>query len=263
MKPPMLKQPDRPVFHPELGAYFQGLRARRKLASLRVAERVAAELDLDVKYTDLQRLEAGKTLNPDPSLIRDLSALYKRPYEELVAKFVEARFGTTVEKLGRALGGPAEPVGISVSGSDFGAVPLMRSRIAAGRELVVEDGDYAGTLAFNAKFLNRWKRPICVRVGAHEESMLPLITPDDVVLLECAEASRLEPDQANIYAVRVDGGATLKRVEVIQQDGRAWLALLSENPDKKRYPVRLMPIEEHASVLDYVVGRVVWHGQYV
>jgi phage repressor protein C with HTH and peptisase S24 domain len=257
----MAKLVDRPVFHPGLGAYFQALRSGRKLGSLRVAARVAREQQLDVTYQVLQRLEAGRTLNPDPTLIQSLARLYKRPYAELVAAFVEARFGTSIQDLGRATG--IEPSNVTLGSEEFGAVPLMKGRIAAGSPLVIDDDEYSGALAFGTKWLSKWKRPLCVRVGPREESMIPLIAPNDVVLLECDVKGLDRPDPSAVYAVRADGGSTLKRVELVREGARAWLALLSENPDKKRYAVRMLPIEEGSAVADYLVGRVVWHGQHM
>lgn len=42
----------------------------------------------------LLRLERGQTLNPSPEVLRALSLLYERTYDELVCLFVSHRFGT-------------------------------------------------------------------------------------------------------------------------------------------------------------------------
>lgn len=147
----------------------------------------------------------------------------------------------------------------------FDAVPLMSGKIAAGNALEVLD-ESDRSLAFTRSFLRRWKRPICVQVGAKEESMLPVITPNDVVLLDQddpAVTGATTPDPSDIYAVRVDGGSTLKRVDLVRDGDRAWLALMSENQDKRKYPVRMLPVEEGASWHRYLIGRVVWHGQHM
>ncbi|MEZ5421008.1 MAG: S24 family peptidase [Vicinamibacterales bacterium] len=134
--------------------------------------------------------------------------------------------------------------------------------MAAGSPLTIDDHEHARSPAFSATFLKRWRQPICVRVGPREESMLPVIAPGDVVLLERAGENR-PPDPAGIYAVRVDDGSTLKRVQLLEQGERAWLALLSENPDKRKYGARLVPVDEGDRWQDHLIGRVVWHGQYV
>lgn len=83
----------RPVFHPEVGAFFRALREehgwnQRQAAS--IAERKGLTA---LTRQVLLRLEAGKTKNPEPVVIRALAALYDVPYEGLVARWVEHRFG--------------------------------------------------------------------------------------------------------------------------------------------------------------------------
>lgn len=232
---------------PKFGQKLRKLRERR--LGKRSSVRAAAEL-LGLKSgTTVWRYEQGQ--QPDIETVWRMSKAYSASFDELfrdlVAEVTDGAY-TPAPSL------PAAPDG-------FGAVPLMKGRIAAGHALVIEDGEYAGALAFNAKFLRQWRQPVCVRVGDREESMMPLILPGDVVLLECDTSGLERPDPGAVYAVRVDGGSTLKRVDLVRERGHAWLALLSENPDKRRYPVRMIAIEDGAAVSDHLIGRVVWHGQ--
>lgn len=85
----------RPVFDAELGRFFENLRIERKFKHQRQAAHIAkTKLRLKhVTYQRLQQLEAGKTKNPDPRLLRDLAVLYSVPYETLVERWVAHRFG--------------------------------------------------------------------------------------------------------------------------------------------------------------------------
>lgn len=60
-----------------------------------------------------------------------------------------------------------------------------------------------------------------------------------------------------IYAVNVDGGATLKRIVKVE----GGIALVADNPDKESYPTVDVPIEEGQSLFDIVIGEAIWWGQ--
>ena len=59
--------------------------------------------------------------------------------------------------------------------------------------------------------------------------------------------------------MNVDGGSMLKRVAVSNQT----LMLISENPDKERYPTIPVPLEDGATLFDVLVGEVMWRGQQI
>ena len=46
-----------------------------------------------VNQGKLSHIERGLNANPAPALLRELAVLYKRPYAELVARWVHVRFG--------------------------------------------------------------------------------------------------------------------------------------------------------------------------
>lgn len=240
----------------QFGERLTTWRGNREIAVVaRLAQRMGAKLS----EPTLRGLEYGWTGSPDPIALAVLAAIYDVPQDEMLDALVDARnaAGEAIRIERRPTTAP-----LAIDGHDFGAVPLMKGKIAAGSPLAIDDHESAGALAFSATFLRRWKLPVCVRVGPREESMLPVIAPGDVVLLERAGESR-PPDPTGIYAVRVDDGSTLKRVQLVEQDGRAWLALMSENSDKRKYGVRMVPVSDGDRWQEYLVGRVVWHGQYV
>lgn len=250
----------RPVFLPELGQFFQQLREQKgwkqAYAGSLAERRGLSGLSRQV----LLRLEAGRTKNPEPNVLRSIATLYQVPYEELLARFWQARYGVSPEHV-TAARARLEPTPATVEGEgpSFTRVPLMADPIAAGQPLRIDDGDIASYLAFEESIVRRWHSPVCVRIGPREESMLPLLQPGQIVVLDRGDAKRLAPKPTRVYAVRVDEGATLKRLEIVEhREGRV-LALISENPDKAKYPTRLMSIVE-AVLTEIVIGEVVWHG---
>jgi hypothetical protein len=138
-------------------------------------------------------------------------------------------------------------------------VSVLSDKIAAGPPLAINDADISGHMAFSKRWLDRHgiTRPLCVAVGRRERSMLGTINPGEIVLLDCAEERRLAPKTDRIYGVNFDGGSTLKRLIVVEHG----LLLVADNPDKDEYPTRPLVLEEDQSLLDVIVGEVMWKGQ--
>jgi Peptidase S24-like len=204
------------------------------------------------------RLEAGKTKNPEPEVLRCLSDLYEVPIEELLARFWQARYGVSAGRVAAA--GEAKPT--SVPG--FVAIPLLHRPIAAGEPLDTNpDPDIDEALAFGERFVRRFTRPVCLRVGKREESMLPLIQPGDVVAIDQAEETRSKPLGGHVYAVNFgplsgENGGAVKRIELSDKH----LIVLSDNPDKARYPTRVFDLEGR-NLLEALKGEVVWVGKHL
>lgn len=138
---------------------------------------------------------------------------------------------------------------------EFMTVPLLAGHIAAGPPLVVDDRDVADHLAFARTFISGLgvTKPICVRVGRYERSMLPTIRPGDTVLLDCSDAKRENPRKDRIYAVNVEEGSTLKRVAIVG----GVITLCSDNLDKDEYPMRVIECEDDAQLRSVIVGEAV------
>lgn len=148
------------------------------------------------------------------------------------------------------------------SEDDFENVLLVEGRIAAGEPLVTNE-DVKEILKFKKAFLKRlrpemsaprdeWRRFVLVKVDERDGmSMYPRLLPGSTVLIDRHYTS-LTPyrkNEKNMYAVRRDGGATIKYVD---QDGNN-LVLRPHNHD---YPTNVIDIEEGKTVADFIVGRV-------
>lgn len=243
----------RPVFHRELGRLFTEKRTLRGWSQGQAVLR-SRQLGAPVSLNSLRYLEEGKTKYPDADALRALSKLYDLDYEDLVARFVRANYDITVNNESHALLIRSEG-----DVTEFASVRVLEDRIAAGSPLIINESDVAGQMAFSRRSLDRMgiTAPVCVRVGRRERSMAPTIQPDDMVLLDCSDERRMTTQRDRIYAVNVDGGATLKRI--VQIEGG--IALVADNPDKETYPTNDVLLEEGQSLFDIVIGQAMWWGQ--
>ena len=145
---------------------------------------------------------------------------------------------------------------------DFENVLLVEGTIAAGEPLVTSER-VKDILKFKKSFLKRlrpatesprdgWQRFVLVKVDTHDGmSMYPRLLPGATVLID-RHYNSLEPyrkSEPNMYAVRKDGGATVKYVELAGRN-------LVLRPHNQSYPVSIVPIEDGKTFADYIVGRI-------
>jgi SOS-response transcriptional repressor LexA len=148
------------------------------------------------------------------------------------------------------------------SEGEFENVVLTDGAIAAGEPLITSER-VQDILKFKKAFLRRlrpqmegmrdgWQRFVLVKVDARDGmSMYPRLLPGSMVLID-RHYNSLQPykkGEPNMYAVRKDGGCTVKYVEVDNDN-------LVLRPNNQAYPVSVINIEEGKTVSDYIVGRV-------
>ncbi len=139
--------------------------------------------------------------------------------------------------------------------SPFQEVPLLKGRIAAGQPFPME-ARFSGSRAFTAEFLKRFTRPVLVKVGASEISMLPSVQPNDLLLIDQEEEKRRKPLFTRIYALALEEGGTIKRCEVVEGE----LVIVPENMQQRSFSPRTVGLEDR-NILDMVKGEVVWIGR--
>jgi hypothetical protein len=89
----ILSVPKRPVFHPELGKFFRGLRETNTAWGQRQAARIAAGKKFRVlNANSLGALERGAIKNPEPELLQEVAALYGVAYSEVAGQFLAHRY---------------------------------------------------------------------------------------------------------------------------------------------------------------------------
>lgn len=140
----------------------------------------------------------------------------------------------------------------------FAPVPVLNAELAAGDGAANGDEPVIAHLAFRRDWLRRigLSPQAAVIARARGRSMEPTIHDGDMVLIDRGASTlparpRDASDQrpARIYALRDDGGARVKRLDLAAP---GVLALMSDNPD---HPPEFRPVSEVQ-----VIGRVVWWG---
>lgn len=224
------------------------------------AVRLVQGMGIDFDSATLRGWEYGWTGSPDPLRLLALARVY------------EVTMPQVLEALTLSRSAAAKPIRIPASLADepapttvegFKAVRLLARPIAAGQPLTLEPDEKDSSLAFRDDVVSKFKKPLCLRVGRKEESMVPTIMPGDVVVIDHHEERRRKPVDGHIYAVNYgpltgEGGA-IKRVEVTDN---GILILISDNPDKGRYGTKAFSLEGK-NLLDIIKGEVVWYGRYV
>src|SRR6266481_4807243 len=148
------------------------------------------------------------------------------------------------------------------SEDEFEDVLLTEGTIAAGDPLITSE-NVKDILKFKKSFLRRlrpaqetardsWHRFVMVKVDARDGmSMYPRLLPGSTVLID-RHYNSLNPyrkGEQNMYAVRKDGGCTIKYVEVAG-------STIILRPHNQAYPISILQIEEDKTYADYIVGRV-------
>ncbi|MGZ4817942.1 MAG: XRE family transcriptional regulator [Terriglobales bacterium] len=148
------------------------------------------------------------------------------------------------------------------SEGEFEGVLLVDGAIAAGEPEITSEAVH-DMLKFKKSFLRRlrpesatprdnWRRFVLLRVDARDGmSMYPRLLPGSILLID-RHYNSLKPyrrTEQNMYAVRVNGGCTVKYVELAERN-------LVLRPHNQAYPVAVLPIEEGKRSSDYIVGRV-------
>jgi len=158
------------------------------------------------------------------------------------------------------------------SDDQFENVLLVDAEVAAN-EAVVTSAQVKDILKYKKNFLKRlranmesargpagaggrerkqWRRFVLIKAGREEGmSMYPRLLPNATVLIDRHYTSlqAYRKNEPNMYAVKKDGGCTVKYVE---RSGNN----LVLRPHNQAFPVEVVAIEESRTAADYIVGRV-------
>lgn len=150
------------------------------------------------------------------------------------------------------------------SEGEFENVLLVDAAVAANEPLVTSE-NVRDILKYKKSFLKRlrpnredgrdrgeWRRFVLVKVDQKDGmSMYPRLLPSATVLIDRHYTS-LQPyrrSEPNMYAVKKDGGCTVKYVEVSGSN-------LVLRPHNQGYPIEVVAMEEGKQPADYIVGRI-------
>ena len=148
------------------------------------------------------------------------------------------------------------------SDDEFENVLLVEPAIAAGEGSIISE-NVKDIRKFKKAFLKRlrpdlhddraqWRRFVLMKIDARDGmSMYPRLLPGATVLIDRHYNSlqsyrRIGP---NMYAVKKDGGCTVRYVEVAGSN-------LVLRPHNQAYPVDVLGMDEGSHYSDYIAGRV-------
>jgi len=233
---------------------------------------------LDMKFRQLQENLRRKLL--DRISERELTALglahltgFKQPH---ITNFLNRKRSLSLDAMDRVMNTQkmsvldlVDPEEINKRASilppsedDFDNVLLVEGAVAA-RDPIITSEKVRDILKFKKSFLKRlrpspensrngWQRFVLIKVDAQDGmSMYPRLLPGATVLID-RHYNALEPyrkQEPNMYAIRYNGGTTVKYVEL---SGRN----LVLRPHNQSYPVSILEIESGKTFSDYIVGRV-------
>ena len=233
---------------------------------------------LDMKFRQLQENLRRKLL--DRISERELTALglahltgFKQPH---ITNFLNRKRSLSLDAMDRVMNTQkmsvldlVDPEEINKRASilppsedDFDNVLLVEGAVAA-RDPIITSEKVRDILKFKKSFLKRlrpspensrngWQRFVLIKVDAQDGmSMYPRLLPGATVLID-RHYNALEPyrkQEPNMYAIRYNGGTTVKYVEL---SGRNLIL----RPHNQSYPVSILEIESGKTFADYIVGRV-------
>lgn len=84
----------RPVFHGRIGAELREMRESRGWTQSQVVDLARRRKLTGLSLQQLRYLEEGRTKHPDGDTLQAIASIYTLNYDELVARFVQASYGT-------------------------------------------------------------------------------------------------------------------------------------------------------------------------
>lgn len=142
---------------------------------------------------------------------------------------------------------------------DYIAVPLAEGSVAAGRGMVPDDFIKSWVLVWKNHDSVRFRTNlIAVEIGKGQDSMVPTLHPQDILLVDRDDFKDRFAPPGNIFLVREpDDSVTVKRVSIKQKNGDMMLTFYSDNVEHA--PTLYSLTEEYGGDIDRaVIGRVVW-----
>lgn len=140
----------------------------------------------------------------------------------------------------------------SFTGSEPVEVPLLEDKIAAGIPLPIS-GNWSETRFFTASFLKKFIDPILIEVGKDQDSMIPVVFPGDLLLIDRRPVEKPKP--GHIYAVNLDDGGSVKYCRI--QDNKLHITCENKFSDFKSVEIDLKGKKMDA----IIAGEVVWVGR--
>lgn len=133
-------------------------------------------------------------------------------------------------------------------------IPMLDIKLSAGNGNLIWEVDTSSQISLPRSMIDGGYdiKPDCiVIVVADGNSMLPTIHHDDRVIVDICETKDFINNK--VYALAIDDMWFIKRVKLDQETGG--IRIISDNPDKKRYPDKQISPDRMDSVR--IIGRCI------
>lgn len=147
--------------------------------------------------------------------------------------------------------------------TDYVAVPLV-GEVGAGPGMVAEDDLKSWVLVYrNLASVARRTNLLAVEIGKNQRSMVPLLHPGDIVLVDLddkGDPGAYRPP-GNIFLVREpgqEGGGKIKRVSLSGTGQNTILTFYSENVQENEPEPYFLGQDYDNDISRAIVGKVVW-----
>ncbi|MGE4194695.1 MAG: S24 family peptidase [Pseudodesulfovibrio sp.] len=143
---------------------------------------------------------------------------------------------------------------------DYIAVPLAEGEVAAGRGMIPQDDIQSWVLVWKNHDAVRFRTNlIAVEIGKGQNSMVPTLHPQDILLVDRDDFRDHFAPPGNIFLVREpDSSVTVKRVTVKPRNGDVMITYYSDNA-VEHPPMSWSLTEDYdGEISKAVIGRVVW-----
>lgn len=143
---------------------------------------------------------------------------------------------------------------------DYIAVPLAEGEVAAGRGMIPQDEIQSWVLVWKNHDAVRFRTNlIAVEIGKGQNSMVPTLHPQDILLVDRDDFRDRFTPPGNIFLVREpDSSVTVKRVTVKPRNGDMMITYYSDNA-VEHPPMSWSLTEDYdGDIAKAIIGRVVW-----
>lgn len=141
---------------------------------------------------------------------------------------------------------------------EYMAVPLADAPVAAGPGLLSDDAVRGWVIVWRHHDSIRFRSDlVAVEIGKGQTSMVPLLHPGDIVLVDRAERNP-DPDGKIMLVCDPDGGCAIKRVSSRRIDGDIELVFYSDNAPGNPPQVNRLKRDYGGNLHAAIGGRVVW-----
>ena len=146
---------------------------------------------------------------------------------------------------------------------EYVAVPLV-GEVGAGPGIVAQDEFLSWVLVYRRmSSVARRSNLLAVEVGKNQKSMVPLLHPGDIVLVDLDDFGQdtgFRPP-GNIYLVREpgqEGGGKIKRVSITGKGENAVISYYSENTAENEPEPYFLSQDFDGDLRKAIVGKVIW-----